>query len=111
MSTPSNSTLNNLAQSPAIIDDATVRRVARLARIAVTEQDIPHLKAKMVAVLSMADKLALVDVSGVEALTSVAPMTLMQRDDVVTDGHRVSDILKNAPMSEDGYFMVPKVVE
>ena len=97
--------------SAVVIDDATVKRVARLARIAVTEQDIPHLKAKMVAVLNMADKLALIDVNGVEALTSVAPMTLIQRDDIVTDGHRVSDIIKNAPMSEDNYFMVPKVVE
>jgi aspartyl-tRNA(Asn)/glutamyl-tRNA(Gln) amidotransferase subunit C len=99
------------APSSTVIDDATVKRVARLARIAVSEYDIPHLKAKMTAVLGMADKLAAVNVSDIEPMTSVAPMALIQREDVVTDGNRVSDILTNAPMSEDGYFMVPKVVE
>jgi aspartyl-tRNA(Asn)/glutamyl-tRNA(Gln) amidotransferase subunit C len=93
------------------IDEATVRRIARLARLAVTNEDIPHLKAKMVAVLGMAEKLASVDVNGVEPMTSVANMSLIQREDVITDGNRLADIMANAPMSEDGYFMVPKVVE
>jgi aspartyl-tRNA(Asn)/glutamyl-tRNA(Gln) amidotransferase subunit C len=94
-----------------VIDDVTVRRIARLARLAVTNEDIPHLKAKMVAVLGMAEKLASVDVNGVEPMTSVANMSLIQREDVITDGNRLADIMSNAPMSEDGYFMVPKVVE
>jgi aspartyl-tRNA(Asn)/glutamyl-tRNA(Gln) amidotransferase subunit C len=93
------------------VDQNTVRRIARLARIAVGEEDVPHLQGELNAILAFVEQLNEVDVSGVEPMTSVTPMAMKKRQDVVTDGGDPAAILANAPASEDGFFLVPKVVE
>ncbi len=93
------------------VDQAEVRRIAHLARIAVTDAEVPHLQSEINAILSFVEALSAVDVSGVEAMTSVIPMRLPMRDDVVTDGEIEPAILANAPLAEDGFFVVPKVIE
>ena len=93
------------------VDQAAVRRIARLARIAVTDAEVPHLQAEINAILAFVEDLNAVDVEGVEPMTSVVPMKLPMRADVVTDGEIASLVLANAPLSEDGFFVVPKVVE
>jgi len=93
------------------VDLAAVRRIARLARIAVTDAEAPHLQGEINAILNFVEELGAVDVEGVEPMTSVVPMKLPMRDDVVTDGEIAAKVLLNAPMSEDGFFLVPKVVE
>jgi aspartyl-tRNA(Asn)/glutamyl-tRNA(Gln) amidotransferase subunit C len=93
------------------VDQTTVRRIARLARIAVTDAEVPHLQGELNAILGFVEQLNEVDVAGVEPMTSVTPMLMKKRQDVVTDGDDAERILKNAPASEAGYFVVPKVVE
>jgi aspartyl-tRNA(Asn)/glutamyl-tRNA(Gln) amidotransferase subunit C len=93
------------------VDAATVRRIAHLARIAVAEEEIDHLKGELNAMLSFVEQLAEVKVDGVEPMTSVTPMAMKKRADVVNDGGIAEDVVKNAPMSEDNFFLVPKVVE
>jgi aspartyl-tRNA(Asn)/glutamyl-tRNA(Gln) amidotransferase subunit C len=93
------------------VDQATVRRVARLARIAVTDDEVPHLQGEINAILGFVEQLNEVDVNGVEPMTSVTPMTMKKRQDVVDDGNDAERVLKNAPVREDGYYVVPKVVE
>ena len=93
------------------VDLATVKRVARLARIAVSEDDANRMTGELNAILGFVDQLDEVDVSGVEPLTSIIPMALRRRDDVVNDGDKANDIVANAPASEENFFMVPKVVE
>jgi aspartyl-tRNA(Asn)/glutamyl-tRNA(Gln) amidotransferase subunit C len=93
------------------VDTATVRRIAHLARIAVAEDEVEHLKGELNAMLAFVEQLSEVDVAGVEPMTSVTPMTMKQRDDIVTDGEIADDIVKNAPETRDHYFLVPKVVE
>ena len=93
------------------VDLATVRRIARLARIAVTEDEVPHLQGELNSILAFVEALSTVDVAGVEPMTSVMPMALRLRLDAVTDGEMAAAIVANAPMSEDQFFMVPKVVE
>ncbi len=93
------------------VDNLTVRRIARLARIAVAEDEIEHLKGELNTILAFVEQLSQVDVAGVEPMTSVTPMTMKKRDDVVTDGDIAEAILKNAPAAEDHFFQVPKVVE
>lgn len=93
------------------VDLATVKRVAHLARIAVPEADLPKLQGELNAILGFVEQLNEVDVSGVEPLTSVTPMAMKQREDVVNDGEIAAEIVANAPASEDDYFMVPKVIE
>lgn len=93
------------------VDQATVRRVAHLARIAVTEDEVAHLQGELNAILAFVDELAEVDVTGIEPMTSVTPMTLRMREDTVNDGHCPEKVLANAPVAEDGFFAVPKVVE
>jgi aspartyl-tRNA(Asn)/glutamyl-tRNA(Gln) amidotransferase subunit C len=93
------------------VDAATVRRIAHLARIAVTEQDVPHLQGELNAILAFVEQLDEVDVAGVEPMTSVTPMVMKKREDRVTDGEMAERIVANAPESEDNYFLVPKVVE
>ena len=93
------------------VDQTTVRRIARLARIAVTESDVPHLQGELNAILQFVEQLNEVDVSGVEPMTSVTPMAMKKRQDVVDDGACPERVLANAPAREDGYFVVPKVVE
>jgi aspartyl-tRNA(Asn)/glutamyl-tRNA(Gln) amidotransferase subunit C len=93
------------------VDAATVRRIAHLARIAVAEDEIEHLRGELNAMLSFVEQLSEVDVMGVEPMTSVTPMAMKKRDDVVTDGGIAEDIVRNAPAMEDNFFLVPKVVE
>jgi aspartyl-tRNA(Asn)/glutamyl-tRNA(Gln) amidotransferase subunit C len=93
------------------VDADTVRRIAHLARIAVAEEEVEHLRNELNAILAFVEQLSEVNVDGVEPMTSVTPMTMKKRADVVTDGGNPEDVLKNAPMSEDNYFLVPKVVE
>ena len=93
------------------VDAATVRRIAHLARIAVAEDEVEHLKGELNAMLAFVEQLSEVNVEGVEPMTSVTPMELKKRADAVTDGGIRDDVLKNAPATEDGFFLVPKVVE
>ena len=93
------------------IDTATAAKVARLARIRVEEADLPALAAEFNAILGFIEQLGELDVSEVEPMTSVTPMRLKRRTDVVTDGDRQADILANAPDAREGFFAVPKVVE
>ena len=93
------------------VDTATVKRVARLARIAVTDAEAESLKGSLNGILAFVEQLNEVDVEGVEPMTSVRPMTMKKRKDEVTDGFMAAKILGNAPETEDGFFLVPKVVE
>ena len=93
------------------VDTATVRRIAQLARIAVAESEVPHLQGELNAMLAFVEQLSEVNVEGVEPMTSVTPMQMKKRPDVVTDGGIADDIVGNAPATEDHFFLVPKVVE
>jgi len=93
------------------VDADTVRRVARLARIAVADEEVEPLRGELNAILAFVEQLGEVNVDGVEPMTSVTPMAMKQRDDVVTDGGIADDIVRNAPATEDNFFLVPKVVE
>jgi aspartyl-tRNA(Asn)/glutamyl-tRNA(Gln) amidotransferase subunit C len=93
------------------VDTATVRRIAHLARIAVADDEVEHLRGELNAMLAFVEQLSEVNVEGVEPMTSVTPMAMKMRDDVVNDGGIAEDIVKNAPVSHDNYFLVPKVVE
>ena len=93
------------------VDAATVRRIARLARIAVADDEIEHLQGELNAMLAFVEQLAEVDVEGVEPMTSVTPMAMKMRADAVTDGDNAEAVLANAPQSEDDFYLVPKVIE
>ena len=93
------------------VDADTVRRIAHLARIAVDDAEVPHLQGELNAMLSFVEQLSEVDVTGVEPMTSVMPMEMKKRTDVVNDGEIPDDIVKNAPATENHFFLVPKVVE
>lgn len=93
------------------IDKDTARRVAHLARIAVDEAQLEPLATELSAILGFMEQLAEVDVAGVEPMTSVTPMSLPWREDVVTAGSERDRVLANAPAARDGFFTVPKVVE
>lgn len=93
------------------IDTDTARRVAKLARIKVEESALPALAAELSNILGFMEQLNEVDVEGVEPMTSVTPMRLKRRPDVVTDGNQQAAILSNAPDAREGFFAVPKVVE
>jgi aspartyl-tRNA(Asn)/glutamyl-tRNA(Gln) amidotransferase subunit C len=93
------------------VDAATVRRIAHLARIAVADEEVEPLQAELNAILAFVEQLSEVDVSGVEPMTSVTPMAMKKRPDVVTEGGDPAVILHNAPAAEDQFFLVPKVVE
>ena len=93
------------------VDSATVRRIAHLARIAVADDEVEHLKGELNAMLAFVEQLSEVNVDGVEPMTSVTPMAMKQREDVVTEGDIADDIVRNAPATEDHFFLVPKVVE
>lgn len=93
------------------IDIETARRVAKLARIRVEPSDLPKLAGELSNILTFMEQLNEVDVEGVEPMTSVTPMRLKRRKDVVTDGDIQSSVLKNAPDAREGFFAVPKVVE
>ena len=93
------------------VDAVTVRRIAHLARIAVAEDEVEHLKGELNAMLAFVEQLLEVDVAGVEPMTSVTPMIMKKRPDRVTDGGIADDVLRNAPARDDHFFLVPKVVE
>ena len=93
------------------VDAATVRRIAHLARIAVSEDEVPHLQGELNAMLAFVEQLSEVNVEGVEPMTSVTPMEMKKRQDVVNDGGIADDIVANAPATEGHFFLVPKVVE
>ncbi len=93
------------------VDADTVRRIAHLARIAVKEDEVEHLKGELNAILAFVEQLSEVDVTGVEPMTSVTPMAMKKRVDEVTDGGIAEDIVRNAPATDDHFFLVPKVVE
>ncbi|MEO6781944.1 MAG: Asp-tRNA(Asn)/Glu-tRNA(Gln) amidotransferase subunit GatC [Bradyrhizobium sp.] len=93
------------------VDAATVRRIAHLARIAVAESEVPHLQGELNAILAFVEQLGDVNVDGVEPMTSVTPMEMKKRPDVVNDGEIADEVVANAPETQDHFFVVPKVVE
>jgi aspartyl-tRNA(Asn)/glutamyl-tRNA(Gln) amidotransferase subunit C len=93
------------------VDLATVKRVARLARIAVTEEEAQRMTGELNGILGFVEQLSEVNVDGVEPMTSVTPMAMKKRVDAVTDGNKVDDIVANAPNEDRNFFLVPKVVE
>jgi aspartyl-tRNA(Asn)/glutamyl-tRNA(Gln) amidotransferase subunit C len=93
------------------IDEATVRHIARLARIKIGEAEAASLQRELTAILDWVDQLGEVDTENVAPLTRIGDLTLPWRADEVTAGGCQDDILRNAPMTEDGFFVVPKVVE
>jgi aspartyl-tRNA(Asn)/glutamyl-tRNA(Gln) amidotransferase subunit C len=93
------------------VDATTVRRIAHLARIAVRDDEVPHLQGELNAMLAFVEQLAEVDIDGVEPMTSVMPVVMKKRQDVVDDGNIADDVVANAPATENHFFLVPKVVE
>ena len=93
------------------VDIATVKRVAHLARIAVSDEDEERMTGELNVILGFVEQLNEVDVSGVEPMTSVIPMEMKKRQDAVTDGDKAADIVANAPATQENFFLVPKVVE
>jgi aspartyl-tRNA(Asn)/glutamyl-tRNA(Gln) amidotransferase subunit C len=93
------------------VDADTVRRIARLARLRVTEEEVSALQGELSGILDWIKQLDEVDTAAVEPLTRVIPMSLRKRADVVTDGEIGEQVLANAPAREDTMFAVPKVVE
>ncbi len=93
------------------IDRETARKVAKLARIKVEEDALDALAGEFNAILGFVEQLNEVDVDGIEPMTSVTPMRLKRREDVVTDGDQQDKVLSNAPDAREGFFAVPKVVE
>jgi aspartyl-tRNA(Asn)/glutamyl-tRNA(Gln) amidotransferase subunit C len=93
------------------VDADTVRRIAHLARIKVADDEIEHLRGELNAMLAFVEQLGEVNVDGVEPMTSVTPMEMKKRADIVNDGDIADDVVANAPVTEDHFFLVPKVVE
>jgi aspartyl-tRNA(Asn)/glutamyl-tRNA(Gln) amidotransferase subunit C len=93
------------------VDAATVRRIAHLARIAVTEAEVPHLQGELNAMLAFVEQLSEVNVDGVEPMTSVTPMEMKKRPDVVDYGEIADAVVGNAPDTVNHFFLVPKVIE
>lgn len=93
------------------VDLQTVKRVARLSRLELGDADAERMVGDLNAILGFVEQLDEVDVTGVEPMTSVMPMDMKKREDVVTDGNRAADIVANAPVTDEGFFLVPKVVE
>lgn len=93
------------------VDISTVKRVAHLARIAVSDDDAERMSGELNAILGFVEQLNEVDVDGVEPMTSVTPMKMRVREDAVSDGNMANAIVANAPVTEDNFFVVPKVVE
>ena len=93
------------------VDLATVKRVARLARIAVSEEEANRMTDELNGILGFVEQLSEVNVEGVEPMTSVTPMEMRKRQDVVNDGDKADAIVANAPATDRNFFQVPKVVE
>lgn len=103
--------LHNVQQEYMSVDSATVRKIASLARIAVTDAEAEALAPELSKILGLVEQLGEVDTSGVAPLAAVIPNQLRLRDDIVTDGNIRERVLKNAPQAEHGFFAVPKVIE
>jgi len=93
------------------VDPVAVRSIARLARVAVSDDEVAFLLDELNATLAFVEQLAEVNVDGIEPMTSVARLKLPMRDDVAGDGEMAAKILSNAPLAEDGFFVVPKVID
>lgn len=93
------------------VDEATVKRIARLARVKITEEEAKGLEIELSGILDWVKQLDEVDVTGVEPMTRVVPIKLKMREDVVTDGEIAEQVIENAPLTTDHFFVVPKVVE
>lgn len=93
------------------VDEATVRRIARLARIKITDEEAQGLQSELTGILAWVEQLDEVDTAGVEPMTCVVPIELKQRDDLVTDGDQAEAVVANAPVRENQFYAVPKVVE
>jgi len=93
------------------VDAATVQHIAKLARIAVSDQEVAALAPELSNILGWVEQLQEVDVTGVEPMTAVIPNRLRLREDAVTDGGYRDAVLANAPRAEHGFFAVPKVIE
>ena len=93
------------------VDTDTVKRVAKLARLAVDDERAERMQGELNAILGFVEQLNEVDVEGIEPMTSVVETEMKKRQDVVTDGNKAKEIVSNAPASEDNFFMVPKVIE
>jgi len=94
-----------------VVDEATVRRIARLARIKISDVEARSLEAELSGILEWVKQLDEVDTAGVEPMTRVVDVKLKMRRDEVTDGDKVDDVTANAPETTDHFFVVPKVVE
>ncbi|MEL6088774.1 Asp-tRNA(Asn)/Glu-tRNA(Gln) amidotransferase subunit GatC [Bartonella schoenbuchensis] len=93
------------------VDNKTVKRVAHLARIAIHDDETERMTKEFNAILKFVEQLNEVDINGVEPLTSVMPMALRMREDNITDGNKAAEIVANAPITEENFFLVSKVVE
>ena len=93
------------------VDEMTVRRVAKLARVRITDEEATTLQGELNAILGWIEQLNEVEVEGVAPMTSVVEVSPRLREDVINDGGIAEAIVANAPASEDRFFMVPKVVE
>jgi aspartyl-tRNA(Asn)/glutamyl-tRNA(Gln) amidotransferase subunit C len=93
------------------VDESTVRRIARLARIKITDEEAKSLQGELSGILNWVEQLDEIDTAGVEPMTRVVAQNMKMRDDKVDDGEIADAVLKNAPVVDDHYFVVPKVVE
>jgi aspartyl-tRNA(Asn)/glutamyl-tRNA(Gln) amidotransferase subunit C len=93
------------------VDKATVRHIAKLARIGVEDADLETLAGELSQILDWVEQLSEVDTEGVVPMAGVGRTTLKRRADAVTDGGHPEEVLANAPGAEDGFYTVPKVVE
>jgi aspartyl-tRNA(Asn)/glutamyl-tRNA(Gln) amidotransferase subunit C len=93
------------------VDTATVRHIAKLARIAVSEAEAEAMVPELNGILHWVEQLQEVDVTGIEPMTAVIPNKMRMRQDIVTDGGTRDEVLENAPVAEHGFFAVPKVIE
>ena len=93
------------------VDQATVRRIARLARIEISDAQAQSLEGELSNILDWVEQLNEVDTSGVAPMTQVVPMEMKKRVDDVTDGEMADTVVANAPLTEDNFFVVPKIVE
>ena len=93
------------------VDASTVKRIGRLARIRIEEDEVAKYQDELNAMLGFVEQLSEVNVDGIEPMTSVTPMEMKKRADIVDDGNIADDVVANAPATEDHFFLVPKVVE
>lgn len=93
------------------VDQATVRRIARLARIEISDAQAQSLEGELSNILDWVEQLNEVETADVAPMTQVVPMEMKKRIDNVTDGEMADTVVANAPLTEDGFFVVPKIVE